>query len=257
MAASVASLIGAGVSGAERALKGALGFVLPPRCIACGEAVESVGTLCVACWTRLRFLTAPHCAACGYPFDFDPGAGALCGACTRERPAFDRARAVLVYDDASRDLLVAFKHGDRTDAAGAYGAWMARAGHELVGDADIIAPVPLHRLRLLYRRYNQSALLAKAIAAAAGLPFTPDLLARTRNTPSQGRMSVSEREENVRGAIAVRRRRRAAVAGKRVLLVDDVLTTGATAGACARALRRAGAQAVDVVTLARVVRPQR
>lgn len=257
MAAPVASLFDAGVAGVRQALRGVLGFVLPPRCLACGEAVESVGALCVGCWTRLRFLSPPQCAACGYPFEYDAGDGTLCGVCVRERPAFDRARAVLVYDDASRDLLVAFKHGDRTDAAGAYGAWMARAGAELLRDADLVAPVPLHRLRLLYRRYNQSALLAQAIATASGRAFAPDLLARIRNTPSQGRMSVVERERNVRGAIAVRRHRKAAVAGKRVLVIDDVLTTGATAGACARALRRAGARAVDVLTLARVVRPQR
>jgi ComF family protein len=257
--ADVASRAGLGVArrALRGALSGALGFVLPPRCLACGEAVDSIGTLCVECWSGLRFLAPPHCAICGFPFDFDAGEGALCGACTRERPDFDRARAVLRYDDASRDLLVAFKHGDRTDAAGAYGGWMARAGAELVRDADLVAPVPLHRLRLLYRRYNQSALLGQAIAAAGAVRFTPDLLARTRNTPSQGRMSVAERERNVRGAIVVRRHRQALVSGKRVLLVDDVLTTGATAGACARALRRAGARAVDVLTLARVVRPQR
>jgi ComF family protein len=252
-----ASLIGGTLAGARRALGGALSLVLPPRCLACGEAVDSVGTLCAACWSRLRFLAPPHCAACGYPFEFDGGPGALCGACLREPPAFDRARAVVVYDEASRPLVVAFKHGDRTDAAGAYAAWMARAGAELLADADLIAPVPLHRLRLLYRRYNQSALLAQAIGAASGVAVAHDLLLRKRHTPSQGRLSVAERERNVRGAIAVRGRRAAALRDKRVLLVDDVLTSGATAGACARALLRAGARAVDVLTLARVVRPAR
>jgi ComF family protein len=251
------SLIAIGWVGARRALAGALALVLPPRCLACGEAVESVGTLCAACWSRLRFLAPPHCAACGYPFEFDPGPGALCGACLREPPAFERARAVVVYDEASRPLVVAFKHGDRTDAAGAYGAWMARAGAELLADADLIAPVPLHRLRLLYRRYNQSALLAHAIGAASGVPVAPDLLVRRRHTPSQGRLSVAERQRNVRGAIAVRRRLADGLRDKRVLLVDDVLTSGATAETCARALLRAGARAVDVLTLARVVRPAR
>lgn len=197
---------------------------------------------------------------CGFPFEHDGESGvegeraALCGACARRQPAYDRARAVLVYDDASRHLVLAFKHGDRTDAARAFSAWMGRAGRELLADAELVAPVPLHRWRLLRRRFNQAALLGRRIAADAGLPFVADLLARRRNTPSQGRLSVSARRRNVSGAFAVRPARQAAVAGRRVLLVDDVLTTGATVEAAARALRRAGAAAVDVLTLCRVVR---
>ena len=234
----------------------ALDMVLPPRCLRCGVTVDGVGALCPDCWGRMAFLGAPHCACCGYPFEFEMAPDALCAACMRDHPAFDRARAVLRYDEASRDLVLAFKHADRTDGAPAYGRWLARAGAELLPDADVIAAVPLHWSRLFARRYNQAALLALALGREAGLPAVPDLLARARRTPSQGRLSAAARERNVAGAFTVRPRHRAGLAGRRVLLVDDVLTTGATAEACARVLRRAGAAAVDVLTLARVVRPQ-
>ena len=233
----------------------ALDLLLPPRCLACGEPVATPGTLCAACWPDVRFLSAPHCAICGYPFEFDSGPNALCPACMRERPAYDRARAALRYDEGSARLVVALKHADRTDAAPTYGAWMARAGAELIADCDVLVPVPLHRLRLLARRYNQSALLAHAVAAASGKPVAPDALKRVRRTRSQGRMNRRERAANVRGAFAVRRGREARVEGRRVLLIDDVLTTGATVAACTRALNTAGAAEVDVLTLARVVRP--
>lgn len=240
----------------RRAGARALDAVLPPRCLRCGVTVDGVGALCPDCWSQMAFLGAPHCACCGYPFEFEMAPGALCAACMRERPAFDRARAVLRYDEASRDLVLAFKHADRTDGAPAYGRWLARAGAELLPEVDLIAAVPLHWSRLFARRYNQAALLALALGRATGLPAVPDLLARGRRTPSQGRLSAAARARNVAGAFTVRPRRRAALAGRRVLLVDDVLTTGATAEACARVLRRAGAAAVDVLTLARVVRPQ-
>lgn len=234
----------------------AIDAVLPPRCLRCGVTVDTVGALCPDCWGMMAFLGAPLCACCGYPFEFEMGEGALCAACTRDHPAFDRARAVLRYDDSSRDLVLAFKHADRTDGAPAYGRWLARAGAELTPAAEIVAPVPLHWTRLFVRRYNQAALLALAVARQAQVPAIPDLLVRRRRTPSQGRLSAAGRARNVAGAFAVSPRHRAAVSGRRVLLVDDVLTTGATAEACARALRRGGAAAVDVLTLARVVRPQ-
>lgn len=228
-----------------------LDLVLPPRCLACGTPVAAAGALCGACWGTMTFLTPPWCACCGLPFDHH-GAGALCGACLARPPDFNRARAALRYDDASRRLVLAFKHADRLDAAPAYGRWLAAAGAELLDGADLLVPVPLHRQRLLRRRYNQAAELARALGRLSGVPVAPDLLVRHRPTPSQGHLSAGARRDNVRGAFRVGRA--GALDGARLVLIDDVLTTGATVGACARVLRRQGARSVDVLTLARVVR---
>ena len=233
-----------------------LDALLPPRCLACAGPAGSHGAVCAACWNGLALLGAPCCARCGHPFEVDPGPDALCGACLRTPPAFGRARAVMRYDEASRGLLLAFKHRDRTQAAPAFGRWMARAGAELLADADLLVPVPLHWTRLFARRFNQSALLAQAIGRVAGIAVAPDLLQRRRRTPSQGRLSRTDRAANVRGAFRAHPRRGRLARGRNVLLIDDVYTTGATVTACARVLRRAGAASVDVLTLARVVRPQ-
>ncbi len=203
----------------------------------------------------LGFIGAPHCARCGLPFAFEVAADALCGDCIRSEPVFGRARAALHYDDASRPLVLAFKHGDGTHAAPALGRWMAQAAGDLARDAELIVPVPLHRWRLFRRRYNQSALLAQALARLVDRPAVADVLLRRRRTPSQGGLSRSGRIANVRGAFAIAGQRAEGVRDRRVLLVDDVMTTGATLSECARILRRAGAVRVDVVTLARVVRP--
>ena len=234
--------------------------MLPPQCLGCGALVDAPGALCAECWDRVIFLGPPQCSACGLPFEYSLGEGALCGACSRRQPVFERARAAIVYDDASRRLILAFKHGDRTDAAPAFARWLARAGADLaggdlVGEAECIVPVPLHWSRLFARRYNQAALLAGHLERLSGVPMVPDALVRRRRTPPQGRMGMTARRRNLAGAFAVRPSGRARIEGRRVLLVDDVLTTGATAAACARTLLRAGARAVDVLTLARVVRP--
>lgn len=241
------------------AARGLLDAVLPPQCLACDALVATPGSLCGACWAEAKFIAAPQCAVCGVPFAFEMGPEALCGACSRARPDYDRARAVLRYDDLGRRLVVAFKHGDRTHGAPTFGRWLARAGADLLADADWVAPVPLHRWRLLRRRFNQSAMLALALCRASdggAERFAPELLQRRRRTPSQAGLNAAQRQRNVRNAFFVTPRAAAALAGRRVLLVDDVLTTGATVSECARVLRRAGASAVDVLTLARVDAPR-
>jgi ComF family protein len=236
-----------------------LDAVLPPLCLGCNEIVSAPGALCAACWQGFSFVSAPHCARCGYPFAEDLGADALCAGCLARPPRYHRARAALVYDDQSRRLVLPLKHGDRTDIAGACGRWMARAGAELLASAELVAPVPLHWRRLLTRRYNQAMLLARVVVREAspghGLRLAPDLLRRRRWTGSQAGLGAKERRSNVGQAFDVHPRWTAAVDGKNILLIDDVMTTGATVEACARVLERAGARHVDVLTLARVVRP--
>jgi ComF family protein len=226
--------------------------VLPPRCLACGASVGEPDALCAPCWAAMTFFAPPWCAVCGLPFPHPMGEGAICAACAGARPSWDRARAALRYDRHSRHLVLALKHGDRTHLAGALGRWMRRAGAELLDEADVVAPVPLHWTRLAARRFNQAALLAHAIHAAGGPPVAPDWLVRRRRTPSQGRLGPAARAKNVRGAFALRPG--CSVQGKRIVLIDDVLTTGATVEECARVLRRAGADRVGVLTLARSVR---
>ena len=231
--------------------------MLPPRCLHCQAMVEGDAALCPDCWPLFDFLAPPLCESCGFPFEYDPGThDTVCGACLAHPPHFDRARSVLVYGENSRTLILDFKHGDRTWPAPSFGRWLARAGGGMIGEVDLAVPVPLHRSRLYARRYNQASLLALALGREAGLPVEPELLTRRRPTPSQGRMSPAARRRNVRGAFRLRRGFEEMVRGSRILLVDDVFTTGATAGECARCLKRAGAAAVDVLTLARVVRPR-
>lgn len=232
-----------------------LDSLLPPRCLCCGEAVDRQGGLCAACWVKLTFIAPPLCACCGLPFEYEAQEGALCGACLAAPPPFARARAVLAYDDGSRPLVLGFKHGDRIHAAKSYGIWLARAGKDLLADADRLLPVPLHRARLFHRRYNQAALLAQALSRHSGVPATPDLLQRHRSTPTQGGLDRQGRHRNVKGAFRLRPGQSAKeqVAGQRLVLIDDVMTTGATLAECTRVLLRAGAAQVDVLTLARVV----
>jgi ComF family protein len=239
----------------RRGARRVLDSVLPPLCLSCSTAIDMPGALCATCWSRIEFIAPPLCACCGHPFEVDAGAGMLCGACMVRRPRYRRARAAFRYSDDSRRLVLMFKHADRLDPAPTYGRWLAQAGTELLADAALVAPVPLHRWRLLWRRYNQSAELARAVARHSGRAVIPDLLVRKRRTPSQANLSARERRRNVAGAFDINPRHRQRVSGKTVLLVDDVLTTGATVDACTRALLRAGAAAVDVLTLARVVRP--
>jgi ComF family protein len=232
-----------------------LDAVLPPLCLGCSEIVGTPGALCATCWSGFSFIASPHCVCCGTPFGEDLGDDALCGACLAHRPRYRRARAALVYDEQSRRLVLPFKHGDRTDLARACGNWMARAGAELLAEADLVAPVPLHWRRLFLRRYNQALLLARSASRQVPDKLAPDLLRRRRWTGSQAGLKAKERRSNVRRAFDIHPRWTRSLEGKAVLLVDDVLTTGATVDACVRNLEQGGARHVDVLTLARVVRP--
>ena len=236
----------------------ALDTVLPPQCLACDALVATPGSLCPDCWDDAVFVSAPFCSACGVPFEFEQGPAALCGACIRERPVFSRARAVFIYNDVSRDLVTGLKHRDRMHGAPAFGRWLARAGRELVEDADLVVPVPLHRLRLSRRRFNQSALLAQALTREAGCSekLRAAALSRRRSPPTQGGLNASQRRLNVRGAFVAPPRYTDDLAGQHVLLIDDVYTTGATLEACTKVLLGAGATQVDVLVLARVDRPR-
>lgn len=228
---------------------------LPPRCLSCGAVVGDAGTLCVCCWQDIEFIAAPMCIACGMPLTAaSDGDSLLCGSCLVWHPPWRSARAVFRYSGVGRALVLAFKHGDRLDAAPALARWLARAGAEILSDADLIVPVPLHRRRLFARRYNQSAVLALAIGKATSRRVAVDALVRVRATPTQGGLDRRARAANVRGAIAVRRL--SDIRGRRIVIVDDVMTTGATVGVCATALVKAGAVSVDILTLARVTREE-
>ena len=237
---------------AQALMQGGMNMLLPPHCGACDTAVDMPGRLCADCWSKVGFIVAPYCARCGTPFEIEAENGALCAACMRTPPAYRRARAAILYRNVGRDLVLVLKMADRTWIAPALGGWMAGAGAELLRDADLIAPVPLHRWRLLSRRFNQSAMLAAA-SRTSGATLMPDLLVRARATKSQARLSAVERRHNVQGAFRLRRRHAELVRDKSILLVDDVITTGATAEACVKALLGGGAAAVDVLTLARTL----
>lgn len=238
--------------------RAALDLLLPPQCLTCDAPVERQGQFCASCFRLTCFITEPFCACCGVPFGSVAQAGpdGKCPACRDRSPAFGRARAALRYDAQARRIILPFKHGDQVEAAGALAAYMARAGAALLRDTDLLVPVPLHRSRLRARRYNQAALLARALGRLAGKPALLDGLTRLRATDSLGEKSAVARAAEVEGAFAVRPGRMPAIAGRRALLIDDVMTSGATADACARALLAAGAVAVDVLVAARVPDPR-
>ena len=226
--------------------------ILPATCLSCDMAVAAQGGVCASCWDKLRLIEKPYCDIMGSPFSYDLGAGALSAQAIANPPVFDKARSAVLYDDVARRLVQGLKFSDRTDLAPWMAKWMARAGSDVLTPDAVVIPVPLHRRRLISRRFNQSAELARALAAQTGLEFEPDALIRTRATRQQVGLGTKERHKNVQGAFRVPPAHDITIKGQTIILVDDVFTTGATLQACARAIRRKGAKQIFCLTFARV-----
>jgi ComF family protein len=245
-------------AGLSRLAAAGLNLLLPPHCPCCDEDVPVQGTFCVSCFAKLNFITEPLCHSCGLPFASRDQAGQTrtCVTCNESPPLWREARAALVYDDAARNLILPFKHANRQEIATVLAAQMARAGRSLLAQTDLIVPVPLHRWRLFRRGFNQAALLSLALAKRTRLRAMPDALQRTRRTPVLGPLSATQRAQTLQGAFIARPKRSAILENKHILLVDDVMTSGATANACAEALLKAGCAGVDVLVAARVPDPR-
>jgi ComF family protein len=234
--------------------------VIPPRCVVTGEIVDVQGTLSAQAWGGLHFISDPQCDCCGYPFDFDmveEGIGGLCAACQKEHPIYNKARSALVYDDASRDIILSFKHGDQTQSVPVFIPWLSQTGKDFLEGADYLIPVPLHRWRLLKRRFNQSAIITQYLSKDIKVPCLLEGLRRVRPTETQGHLQASQRRKNAKNAFEVNPACLSRLKEKNIVLIDDVYTTGATVSECTKALLKAGVSKVNVLTLARVVKPVR
>lgn len=231
---------------------GFAGLVIPPQCLLCDAILEAPGGCCSKCWQSVRFISRPFCEVLGTPFSHDLGKGALCAEAIANPPPFRRLRSAVLYDDQMRRLVSGLKYSDRLELAPWMAGWMETAGGELLEDDCILVPVPLYAGRLLSRRYNQSAEFARHLAKRTGLEYRPDALIRVRNTKQQVGLTARERERNVQGAFQVPLSVKPEIAGRNIILIDDVYTTGATAKAATRGLKRGGSGAVDVLTFARV-----
>jgi ComF family protein len=242
-------------------LNSIVSVILPPRCALTGEIVDRPGMISATAWASLTFIAPPCCHSCGAPFDVDHDAVDIddiaymqCGACLAHPPAFDQARSAIVYDEGSRDLLLTFKHGDQTHLTATFTPWLQTILSQQQWNADMIIPVPLHWTRLFKRRYNQSALLAKSLSDMTNIPVMMSILKRKRATQSQGHLSAKEREDNVKGAFFIPDQYNDIIKDKKIILIDDVFTTGATINECAKTLKKQGASDVLVLTIARAVR---
>lgn len=232
-----------------------LDVVFPPLCLGCQTRLIDHDALCPSCWRQINFIRAPLCDRLGLPLPYDIGAPMISAQAAANPPPFERARAVAHYDGLMRKLIHDFKFRDTHDVRRLFGRWLCQAGSDLIARADCIVPVPLAPMRLLSRRFNQAQLLASEVSRTSGKPILPLALKRTRSTVRQIGLTRRERERNVSGAFAVTGSSTAAIAGKSVLLIDDVITTGATVSAATKALKKAGAARVDVLALALVAEP--
>ena len=235
----------------KRTLSGVLNILCPPFCSICKEPVETAHCLCPTCYRQLKFITKPCCQICGRPFEYAGLDLCLCANCMKQKPKFDMARSLLEYDDFSKKLILAFKHGDHTELASLFVKFLCQADSEIFKDIDIVIPVPLHWTRRLKRKYNQAGLLGRLLARQMNFYFNPTVLKRVRRTESQGHKKHNQRIKNVKNAFMVRHPQN--IIGKNILLIDDVMTTGSTLNECAKVLHKAGAKTVNALTIYRVL----
>jgi ComF family protein len=234
-----------------------INVVLPAQCIHCGELTANPGGLCPACWPNLSFIEEPLCDRSGVPFAYDPGPGIFSAQALARPPVWHRARAAVEYNDTSRALIHALKYHDRHEVVDLMAQTMTGAARHFFADADLVIPVPLYPSRLWHRRFNQSAMLARQIAQRKHLPFRSDILLRARQTRQQVGLRGAERRKNVKGAFEIDPQHGLQIKNANIILIDDVITTGATVGACSEVLLRAGCHRVDVVAFALVNNPLR
>ena len=235
----------------KRSLSALLNILCPPICPICKEPVETPHCLCAKCYRQLKFITKPCCQICGRPFEYAGLDTCICGSCMKQKPKFNIARSILEYDDFSKKLVLAFKHGDHTELSPLFVKFLCQADHDIFKNIDIIIPVPLHWTRRLKRKYNQAGLLGRGLSHQVKIPFHPTILKRSHRTESQGHKKRSQRIKNIKNAFTVKDPN--AVIGKHILLIDDVMTTGATLNECAKVLRKAGAKTVNALTIYRVL----
>lgn len=238
----------------EQELQSPLRLLFPAQCLSCGEPLESEFGLCGTCWGKTPFIAGPVCDQCGTPLIGEAQSGDLCDSCLETERPWSKGRAALLYRDNARRLVLALKEYGRLDLARPAAGWMQRVAGDILTPGAVIVPVPSHWTRMIQRRFNPASLLASELARASGLDFAPGALIRARWTKNQEGMSRVERFENQQGSVRPHPRRGAMLAGKRVVLVDDVMTTGATMAACANACHQAGARDVFALVLARVAR---
>jgi ComF family protein len=233
----------------KRLLTGLIDYILPYRCSLCSELIEKEQGICAPCFTKLNFVTVPYCSCCGFPFEFVIEGQNLCAPCVAKRPSYDLARSLLKFDLESKKLIHAFKYNDRTSHSKIFAKLLIARYKKEIEDVDLVVPVPMHRIKRIFRQYNPAQILAKDIARLLGNPMIPDILIKTRWTKAQTKLTKYEREKNLAGSLAFNVKR--TVKGMRILLVDDVRTTGTTCNKCVKLLKNAGASSVKLVTIAR------
>ena len=250
-----AAILTRGVGLAGRSAAALRRAIYPSSCVACGARTDADFGVCAPCWRDSHFIVGTACTGCGAPLPGEAVEGLdICDDCREITRPWGRGRAVLEYRDTGRRMVMQLKHGDRTDLARPMGLWLHRAAGDMIGPGTVLVPIPQHWSRLLRRRYNQAALLARSLGRECGAPVLPDALVRDRRTPPLQGHSREDRFDRLAGAIRPHPKRGAALAGRAVLLIDDVMTSGATFAAATEAARDAGAASVDVLALARVTR---